>query len=74
MKHTKIIKDSRGTVIIEVTLITFQNIPDIKGNWFRWDVYCFNIPKGKRNERDIDLSTDAEKLTAKNELWTKIKP
>lgn len=75
MKHSKIIKDERGTVIIEVKLNTFPDYsPDKDGNFYRYDVYCFNIPKGKRNERDIDLSTDAEKQSAKNELWEKIKP
>lgn len=74
MTHSKIIKDVRGTVIVKAKFLSFGYRTDINGNSYRWDVQCSVIPKGKRIEIDLDVSTDEEKKEAKLELWEKIKP
>jgi hypothetical protein len=72
--HTLIIKDERGTVVIEVSIWGDKNFPDADGRFWRYDVTSYYIPAGKRKPVYNDLSTDAEKQQAKTELWQKLKP
>ena len=76
MRHEKIIKDERGTVIITVNLWTSQpNCTDRYGNEFRYDIMVHHIAPRKRNPVfNDDIATDAEILDAKLELWNLIKP
>ena len=75
MIHNKIIKDERGTINIQVTLLTFQHTPDINGNYFRYDTHTRYKAKGKRLELYApSIATDAEILEAKKELWQKLNP
>jgi hypothetical protein len=75
MKHEKIIKDERGTVIIYITLVSFGVSSDTNGNKYRYDVIVHHIAPRKRNpEYSDNIATTAEILEAKLELWDKIKP
>ena len=78
MTHEKVIKDSRGTVRIIVSLITdryFMVDGENKRHW-RYDVMIGHTPPKKRKEhfRVDSIATDAEILEAKMELYNLIKP
>jgi len=76
MIHEMIIKDSRGTIRIQVKLwsSTFGDT-DRSGNLFRYDVNVWHIaPKKRTQVSNPTIATEAEKYAAKYELWEKLKP
>lgn len=77
MTHKKIIKDTRGLVSIEVTLLTdsfFRLDKENKRN-FRYDVTVWHTPPRKRTAIvDNSVATDEEVLSAKMELHDLINP
>lgn len=76
MLHEKFIKDYRGSIRIEVNLITFRfGQTDIKGNHFRYDTIVWHKAPRKKNEiQNFDIAAPHEILSAKMELWDLIKP
>lgn len=77
MQHEKIIKDERGTIRIEVSLITNTHfIVDRDTNQkFRWDTRVWYKAPRKKNEVINDqIATPQEVLATKMELYEIIKP
>lgn len=77
MKHTKIVKDSRGLILIEVTLLTdrFYCLDQERKMNFRYDVTVWHTPPKKRTAYvNNSIATDEEILAAKMELHDLINP
>lgn len=76
MRHTKIIKDERGTIGIDIDLYVFDMFRDQRGNNFRYDVSVWQKIGKQRDERYVSqlVATPEEILQAKLELWQQIKP
>lgn len=79
MKHSKNVKDSRGTFKIEVSLWnpTHEWETDINGNKFRYDIHVEFTPKGKRKAvygNHINMISEEDLHAVKVELWKMLMP